>query len=156
MGQILKDIFIPDEILAQLEKLLLEDKGRLDGQRKEQRQRLELRLASVRSRLERAYLDKLDGKITEEFWSRHSAEWQREEQQILLAIQGLEQASPDRILDGVKILELANKAYFLYLKQTPAEKAKLLGMVLSNCTIDAVNLYPTYRKPFDLIFQQTK
>jgi site-specific DNA recombinase len=156
LGQILKDIFIPDEILAQLEKLLLGDKVRLDDQRKEQRQRLELRLASVRSRLERAYLDKLDSKITEEFWSRHSAEWQREEQQILLAIEGLEQASPDRILDGVKILELANKAYFLYVKQTPAEKAKLLRMVLSNCTIDAASLYPTYRKPFDLIFQQAQ
>jgi hypothetical protein len=45
---------------------------------------------------------------------------------------------------------------FLYLKQPPAEKAKLLKMVLSNCAIDAVSLYPTYRKPFDLIFQSTK
>jgi len=26
-------------------------------------------------------------------------------------------------------------------------------MVLSNCAIDAVSLYPTYRKSFDLIFQ---
>jgi len=29
-------------------------------------------------------------------------------------------------------------------------------MVLSNCAIDAVSLYPTYRKPFDLIFQKAK
>ena len=36
----------------------------------------------------------------------------------------------------------------------PAEKAKLLKMVLSNCRIDAVSLYPAYRKPFDLIFQR--
>ena len=41
---------------------------------------------------------------------------------------------PDRVLNGFKILELANKAYFLYLKQTPEEKAKLLKMVLSNCS----------------------
>ena len=68
----------------------------------------------------------------------------------------LEQASPDRILEGVRILELANKAYFLYLKQPPAEKAKLLRIVLSNCTLDAANLYPTYRKPFDLIFMRGK
>ena len=40
-------------------------------------------------------------------------------------------------------------------KQPPAEKAKLLKMELSNCAIDAVSLYPTYRKPFDLIFQRT-
>ena len=86
--------------------------------------------------------------------SRKSAEWQAEEQQIRLAIQGLEQVRPERLLDAVRILELANKAYSLYVKQPPAEKAKLLKMVLSNCAIDAASIYPTYRKPFDLIFAQ--
>jgi hypothetical protein len=53
-----------------------------------------------------------------------------------------------------RTLELANKAYFLYLKQpAAAEQAKLLRMVLSNCSVDAGSVYPTYRKPFDLIFQ---
>ena len=111
---------------------------------------------SVRHRIDQAYTDKLDGKITEEFWTRKAIEWQTEEQQILLALQGLEQSHPDRILNGIKILELANKAYFLYVKQNHTERAKLLKMVLSNCGIDAVSIYPTYRKPFDLIFQKVK
>jgi len=34
-----------------------------------------------------------------------------------------------------------------------AERAKLLRIVLSNCTIDSASLYPTYRKPFNLIFR---
>jgi hypothetical protein len=38
-------------------------------------------------------------------------------------------------------------------RQNSAEKAKLLRIVLSNCTINAANVHPTYRKPFDLIFQ---
>ena len=37
-----------------------------------------------------------------------------------------------------------------------SEKAKLLRMVLSNCAVDAANIYPTYRKPFDLIFERAK
>jgi hypothetical protein len=68
----------------------------------------------------------------------------------------LETVRPERLLDAARILELANKAYFLYLKQNHTERAKLLKMVLSNCGIDAVNIYPTYRKPFDLIFQRVK
>jgi len=60
------------------------------------------------------------------------------------------------MLDGARILELAHKAHFLYLKQTPEEQAKLLKIVVSNCSIDAANVYPTYRKPFDLIFAQGK
>jgi site-specific DNA recombinase len=87
-----------------------------------------------------AELFKLDGKISEEFWTRKSTNWISEEQQILLAIDGLEQANPERVLDAVRTLELANKAYFLYVKQPPIEKAKLLKMVLSNCTVDAASV----------------
>jgi transposase len=34
--------------------------------------------------------------------------------------------------------------------------AELLRNLLLNCSIDAVSLYPTYRKPFDLIFNRVK
>ena len=156
LGGILRDIHIPDDVLAQLEKSLLTDKTAQERAQSQQRERLQQRLASVRNRLDKAYVDKLEGKISDEFWSRKAEEWQIEEQQIKMAIQGLQQIGPDRILDGVRILELANKAYFLYLKQSPTEKAKLLKMVLSNCSIDAVSIHPTYRKPFDLIFARAK
>ncbi len=114
------------------------------------------RLAQIQRRMDQAYQDKLDGKISEEFWTRKSAEWQVEETQIRESIQALETARPDRLLDAARILELANKAYFLYVKQAHPERAKLLRMVLSNCGVDAVSLYPTYRKPFNLIFQTNK
>ena len=97
-------------------------------------------------------MDKLDGKISEEFWARKSAEWVAEEQEVLFAMQGLDNAKPERIVDAVRTLELANKAHFLYVNQCPTEKAKLLKMVLSNCTVDAVSVFPSYKKPFDLIF----
>ena len=156
LGQILKDIYIPDEILRQLERSLTEDKERAEAQTKAEGERLKQRLAQVRGRIERAYVDKLDGKISEEFWAARTSDWSREEQQILIAMQGLAQQSPERIANRVRILELANKAYFLYLKQPPAEKAKLLRIVLSNCKVDATSVYPTYRKPFDLIFQRAR
>ena len=98
----------------------------------------------------------MDAKISDEFWARKSSEWQAEEQQVQSAISQLSSAGPGRLLDAAKILELANKAYFLYVRQSPEEKAKLLKMVLSNCAIDAVSVYPTYRKPFDMIFDRVK
>jgi site-specific DNA recombinase len=156
LGQILRNIHIPDEILSQLERSLLSDKTHQEAQRREQEARLQQRLAAVRRRMDQAYMDKLDGKISEEFWLRKVAEWQQEEQQVLLAMQGLEQAGPERVLDKVRILELANKAYFLCLRQTPTEKAKLLRIVLSNCALDTVSVYPTYRKPFDSILERAK
>jgi len=156
LGQILKDIHIPDEILAQLQQSLLHDKSRDEAHGKSEKEKLGTRLAQLRHRGEQAYLDKLDGKITEAFWEMKSSEWTQEEQQIRMALDGLEQRGPEKVLNGIRILELANKAYFLYDKQQPAEKAKLLRMVLSNCKIDAASIEPTYRKPFDLIFQRVK
>ena len=156
LGQVLKDIHIPDDILAQLQKSLLHDRGRDEVHGKSENERLRTRLAQLRHRAEQAYLDKLDGKISEAFWEAKSSEWNQEEQQIHVALHGLEQHSPDKILNGIRILELANKAYFLYLRQPPVEKAKLLRIVVSNCKIDAASVEPTYRKPFDLIFQRVK
>ena len=156
LGQVLKNIHIPDAVVTQLEKSLLTDKGREETIRRQQGERLQQRLSAVRRRLDQAYLDKLDSKISEEFWTRKTSEWQAEEQQILLAVQGLQSANPDRMLDAVRTLELANKAHSLYLAQPPTEKAKLLKVVLSNCAIDAASVYPAYRKPFDMIFQRAK
>ena len=118
-----------------------------------ERDRLQRRLAGIRSRLDQAYSDKLDGKIAEDFWQRKANQWQQEEQQVLLALNGLQDAGPDRVLTGSRILELANKAYFLYLRQNSAEQGKLLKIVLSNCAIDGASLYPNYRKPFDRILK---
>ena len=80
-------------------------------------------------------------------------EWQTEEQQIKMAMQGLDQVEPERVLDSVRISELANKAYFLYVKQSPAEKAKLFKMVLSNCSIGAVSIHPLYTESIQKAFR---
>jgi hypothetical protein len=57
-------IHVPDEILAQLTSSLLTDKTREQTLRKEQEERLRQRLAAVRNRLDAAYADKLDGRIS--------------------------------------------------------------------------------------------
>ncbi len=134
----------------------MNDKGREEEVRKAQGEHLAHRLAQVHRRMDQAYQDKLDGKIREDFWERKSAEWQAEEFEIRASMQAVETIRPERMLDATRILELANKAYFLYVRQNHAEKAKLLKTVLSNCAIDAASVYPTYRKPFDLIFQRVK
>jgi hypothetical protein len=53
-------------------------------------------------------------------------------------------------------LELAQKAHFLYLTRNHAERGELLKRVLLNCATDGVTLWPTYRKPFNLIFERAK
>ncbi|MGH9725384.1 MAG: hypothetical protein ACRD41_09985, partial [Candidatus Acidiferrales bacterium] len=107
--------------------------------------------------MDSAYADKLDGKIPEDFWERRVSDWRMEEQQVKMALDGLSNAETgDKALDAQRILELANKAYSLYVSQNSSEKAKLLRMLFSNCAVDAVNVTPTYRKPFDMIVKRAK
>jgi hypothetical protein len=46
-------------------------------------------------------------------------------------------------------------AHFLYETQALQEMVKLLRMLLSNCTVEAVSIYSTYRKPFGMIFERS-
>jgi site-specific DNA recombinase len=157
LGELLKNIHIPDTVAAAIERSLESDRNSFQSRRKAEEDRLQKRLTEIRGRMDRAYTDKLDGKITEEFWNRKSAEWIGDEQHVQMALMCLSEATySDCVLNAKRILELANKAYFLYLTQKPEEQAKLLKLVLSNCAIDGANLYPTYRKPFDLIFERAK
>jgi hypothetical protein len=65
--------------------------------------------------MDQAYQDKLDGKIPQEFWERKMSEWTEDERQIQTALTRLEVPSADRILNAKRILELADRAYSLYL-----------------------------------------
>ena len=53
--------------------------------------------------------------------------------------------------EGIQLLELARQARSLFLAQSPSEKRKLLGFVVSNSTWKDGRLQATFRKPFDLL-----
>ncbi len=111
----------------------------------------------MRQRTDRAYKDKLDGKISEEFWQRNRDEWHAEKVRLESRISDTDSSkSGARLLDAQRIIELAKSAYSLYLMRNPSEKAELLKKVLLNCRIDGVSLYPAYRKPFDMICKRVK
>jgi site-specific DNA recombinase len=157
LGEPLKGLQVPPEIVSQIVATLRDDEKQAAGKISAEQTRLEARLTGIRNRMDAAYVDKLDRKIPEDFWERKMSEWRMEEQQVKMAIQGLNNAETgDRALDAQRILELANNAYSLYVSQNPAEKAKLLKMLFSNCSVDAVSVTPTYRKPFDMIFKRAR
>ncbi len=53
--------------------------------------------------------------------------------------------------EGIQLLELAQKTGQLFRKQPSAEKRRLLGFVLSNCTWKDGKLTAEYRQPFDFL-----
>jgi site-specific DNA recombinase len=156
LASVLEGIRIPDDVLSRIQNSLQSSQSELQAKSVAVRSRCEQSLSLIRKRMSQAYVDKLDGKIEEEFWTRQMQEWQFEERQIRLELESLKRSPADSMLTTQRCLELANKACFLYLTRKLAEQAELLRLVLLNCAIDRTSVYPTYRKPFDMIFERAK
>ena len=98
--------------------------------------------------MEQAYLDKLDGRITEDFWQAKSTEWRKEQDGIQDQIARHQRANHHYFEQGLKIFELAQAGLRQYDTKTEEERRNLLAFVLSNCVLNDVTLTPVYRKPF--------
>lgn len=123
----------------------------------QERARLDRELQTLHGRMEAACLDKVDEEISDDFWKRKQADLETEESRIKSRIASAGEAErKEQLLNIGRILELAHNAHSMYLTRKPSEQAELFKMVLMNCSIDAVSLYPSYRKPFDLIFNRAK
>jgi site-specific DNA recombinase len=148
LGDVLKDIYGPDHIVRTIVESVGSDQDRCEAERKQHLLGIQQRLSTLRTRMDRMYEDKLDGRVDEEFWSRKMAEWREQEHALQSPAEALKAAvSQDHVLTAQRTLELANKAHFLYLGRNHAERGQLLKLVLSNCVTDGVSITPTYKSP---------
>jgi hypothetical protein len=92
LGEPLKRLQVPPEVVSPIVSTLREDQKRSVSEVSAKRARLEAQLTGIRSRMDAAYLDKLDPKIPEDFWERKMGEWRMEEQQVKMATQGFTHA----------------------------------------------------------------
>ncbi len=150
LGDVIRPIQITSEIAEDIATALRGIDREADDRRRESLRQLHQRRRTVVSKLDRGYDDFVSGRISEEFWTRKSKEWESELAIVDADRPRLEQPRPLATVTAVKILELAKKAESLYKTQDPTEQRRLLQTVLSNCTIDRGSLCPTYSSPFDL------
>jgi hypothetical protein len=86
-----------------------------------------------------------------DFFDRKATEWREKQRKCLELIREHQYANQTYLDEGIRLLELAQRAGALFRKQFPAEKRRLLGFVLSNCTWKDDRLTAAYRQPFDLL-----
>jgi site-specific DNA recombinase len=157
LGQVLKEIYVPEGVAAQIVASLDADLDRTEQQRKSKLAAIQQRLTAVRTRMDQVYEDKLDSKISEDFWNRKHEEYRNQELDLQAQAVGSSQpVGQENVLTAKRIFELATNAYSLYVTRNPAEQGELLKSVLLNYSTDGVSLWPVYKKPFELIFRRAK
>ena len=156
MSILLKDIQIDREVADWIVEALRSSHAQEKAFRDSEVAKLKRRHAHLQERLDRAYEDRLDGVIDGSYWQELSNRWKTEQNRILEQMKRHQHADHSYVEQGERILELAQQAHSLYVRQEPSEKRRLLNCVLSNCTVEGLTLYPTYKKPFDLIAEGMK
>lgn len=110
--------------------------------------KLESELNISQERFDKVYMDKIDGKISEDFWSRKSKDFTTQQDKIIEAIELHKKANRNYFDGGIRLLDLADKAYELYVQQNPEEKREFLNYIISNSVISGSNLSVELKEPF--------
>lgn len=103
------------------------------------------------NRIRQAYVDKVDGTITEEHWRKVNHSWVAEKIRLEEKLKNLKSMGPRSYLTPARqFIELAKVLENKYFSATPSEKREMLDCVLSNLTLVGKNVDFIYKKPFDL------
>lgn len=150
----LNNIKLTGKISNRILEILQGDAASESGFKVAQIATLRAKGTKLQNRLQNAYVDKLDGRITDEFWEQHTREWKEEIIGLEQNIHALEESSPSKYLPNARnILELANNAVDQFKAMDSESKQELLASIFSNCTLTGENLSYTMKKPFSILCQ---
>jgi site-specific DNA recombinase len=120
----------------------------------EQTAALKQQYEKLHRRLNAMYEDKLDGLIDQKFYDQKNSAWKREQDEIFRKLERHQHANHSYIDEGVKLLELSQRAVMLYDKQTEREKRRIINFLYSNSIWKDGRLQPKYRQPFDMLVER--
>jgi site-specific DNA recombinase len=150
-SQVIKRLEFPRNVLEWVKEALLSSNKETQEYHEKAIAKLQAEYKKLETRIQQMYVDKLDGKILGDFFDSMATKWRAEQTEILTMLQKHQNANKNYIGEGVKLLELAQNSYKLFVQQDPAEKRRLLNFLVSNSYWADKNLKVVLRKPFDLL-----
>lgn len=103
----------------------------------------------LRNRIEQLYLDKIDGKISEEFWLSKHTEWSDSLINIQNNITAYEKTNINYLDMSGEFLKICSEITELYKFGTVEEKQKLINYALQNFLVEGETLHYEYKTPFN-------
>ena len=121
----LKAIKIDKDVAEWLLTAIKEFDTKRQGEREQTLARHQEHQRQVQKTIDKAYDDKLSGRITEEYWVERFNRWQEELAAVRAEIRDLESATFNSFKKADALLRLCRRAPKLYQLQTPEEQARL-------------------------------
>ncbi|MCB9743878.1 MAG: recombinase zinc beta ribbon domain-containing protein [Alphaproteobacteria bacterium] len=150
-AQALDRLTFPDATMALLQETLKQSHEDQARYHQEAIQRLEAECAKLQRRIDQAYVDKLDGLITEDFFRRKSSEWRSQQRNARSTIAKHEDANQAYMDEALMLLGLGQHAARLFSAQDATGKRKLLNFMVSNSTWGDGLLDVEWKQPYDIL-----
>ena len=139
-----------DSVAIELEKIGIESEL-IEKVTDKAKKEIQKQINRLQVRIDNLYTDKLDRKITEEFWKERHNKWYEEKEELIQKLSSINKA--DRTFDeGTNLLEnFCKHAPLLYEKACPKTKQKILKIIGSNFTYKDKKLSVVLSSVFDLL-----
>ena len=124
--------------------------------REEEIKKLQDELLDIREKLDELYLDKIDKKISEDFWETTSKRWSEKQDKLLQAIEQLKHANINYLNAGIMALRLITSLHENYLTKRQHEKRDTLKLILSKRSIVNANPDISLGLPFSHVAEFVK
>nr|WP_268932915.1 recombinase zinc beta ribbon domain-containing protein [Sphingobium yanoikuyae] len=150
-AQQLARLQVDDEIFSLIERAIVDAQRDEDKGRNEEIMRLKAEADRLQVRMDKLYVDHLEGRIPADMYDRLASEWRDERMQSLERLEGFREVDDALIGDGIELLDLARKAHQTFVLQSPSDKISVLKLLLSNCTWPNGELTVEFREPFAML-----
>jgi site-specific DNA recombinase len=144
-------LHMDDEVFALIERAIRESHGDKNRERLEMVGRLRGEADRLQQRLDKLYVDHLDGRITADMHDRMAAAWREERAGCLRRMDVLNNAEDAYVDDGIALLNLGRKAHSTFNLQSQNGKNTALNLLVSNSTWANGQLSVTFREPFNML-----
>lgn len=155
LGQVFKQIQIPEEVLNQVIDNLEATHHNKTKFREEQFHRLTTEHETTSKMIEKLYFDKLKECITEDQYDNYYQSLRKKIADIDSQLAMLQDAEDSYYLTAKSLLSLVNRAYDLFIGSEVEERRQLIKLVLQNLRIDGRNVVYEAQKPFDTLLNCT-
>lgn len=119
-------------------------------------EQLNQHLKRLQNRIDQAYLDKLDGKIGEDFWQTKTKEWSTEKDNILTKLHAAQRADINYLENAEFILELSKNAAQMFKSGSVEKKRRIINILTSNCVYQSGNIDVELKPVFAMILNSVK
>ena len=116
----------------------------------------ERQIKFLQNRIDQAYLDKLDRKISEEFWQTHTSSWLEEKERLTTKLGSLQKADRNYLENANLVIELARKALPLFKKQNSDQKRRLINILVYHCSYKDGKLDVELKPVFKMMVESKK